>query len=68
MDGNNDYASKDGWRHNTTYWNENGITHHESYDYDSQGNIRDLHYGQQDNRGSELAYNYHTDRWQDRSR
>jgi hypothetical protein len=68
MDGNRDYQKSDGLRHNTTYWNDNGITNHESYNYDKNGNISDLHYGQQDNYGSKLVYNYHTDKWEDHSK
>jgi hypothetical protein len=59
---------ENGWGHNTTYWNQDGITSRESYDYDRDGNIRDLHYGERDRYGSHLTYNYHTDQWEDHSR
>lgn len=68
MEGNNDYAKGNGLQHNTTYWKENGITHRESYNYDKEGNISDLHYGQRDRYGSHITYNYQTDKWEDHSR
>jgi len=63
------YGRDADWRHNTHYWNDgDGITHRESYDYNGQGDIRDLHYGESDRYGSEIVYNYHTGEWEDHSR
>lgn len=69
MNGNRDQAPNDNQLgHNTTFWNEDNITHHESYDYDRDGNVSGLHYGQSDRNGSNIVYNYHTDRWEDHSK
>ena len=70
MYGNNDYPPNGSeWGHNTSYWNEgDGVTHRESYDYNRNGDIRDLHYGERDQYGSHITYNYHTGQWEDHSR
>lgn len=58
----------DGTQKDGIWWRDDGVTHRESYTQDKDGNVLDYHYGQRDNDGTQVTYNFLTGEWEDNSR
>jgi len=50
----------DGKTHSTDWWKDDTGSHRESYNTDSDGNISDYHYHDND---SDAGYDYQSDSW-----
>lgn len=62
--GDSSHDNGDGTSHETSWWNDgDGVSHRESYNVDSEGNVTDYHYTQNDGQGNSYSYNYHNETW-----
>ncbi len=67
-EGGSERSNDEGGVHSSYGWNDgDGVNHRESYDTDSEGNVKNYHYVQSDDDGSKMVYNYHTGEWEDKS-